>query len=348
MYDTMKTYISGFRLSDVERSSANIFTTYTKVFGQEYIIPQTSSVTLDNHTNKNLVSIDRVDRGINQVRNYVIYDNNKNNGAGQVEFWFDESLISSTLFMYFFIKGDNTDLVYTYSSTSDNFDKTVAYVNWVNTSDTTNYNTAKYLREELGITADISSGDGTKSKFIRIACDGSKIPYHDVTIMFRHNATVDLDFYTPNIYTFEKHIGAVHSRWFLSMSPYGANNIIVSEDATSILKYGKRILPVKNYDLISNVVDIETVVNNNLTKNKDAKQRISVRTAYRYGNIKVYDRVKLSVTKENTAQIPHIFQEGGFFSSWTENGDYREKEFNVVGSRHNKDGKFTQLKLREV
>lgn len=333
--NTYRIQYSGFRLVSSVRTDAEILGDYIRTYGQEYDI-YTASQELNTHTNRTLLRLDKYDNGSEFVKNYILYERNIDfKGA----FEFGVSSVTSLQINFNFAGEEQIPLFTT--GLSDLVDK----INWADTSNTTNFDRAEKLRETYGVSIEFGSGISTASESVIIKFSG-KFDYRKVELVFVLNLGGEVVTDSDRYFLVEGLTGSFE-KYIAVPSPADITATIISKDDDSILKYGKKIHRMKNYDLVSTTLDKKLLTRNYLASRAIPRDRLFVKVPFRHVT-DLYKRVIVSLDKENTSQIPFFFQEGGNFIDWLENGDYREKEFYTVGIRHNKEGHYTQLRLREA
>lgn len=334
MDDSTYSYVHAFRLSLTERTAATILSTYQTVYGQEIDLSSTTLHTYSNYGSNQLGNIVSYSSGIDLVKNYILLEKGTNN-EGVTEFSFDDS--SSVTLQFVF--GRTAAYQYTIDTIED-IEEIINYVD--NDTNSTLTSEAKTLRTTYGLRAKLGSGIGGSSKSIIIEATGN-FDYRNIMIwLYRSGLTIYSD-------STKYHYSSYGSgSKLIYLSPSQANYLIVSKDDTSAYTYGKRIHRVDNYDLVNAALDRQLLTSNSLAARKDPKIRMTIRVPYRQNTFTVLDRVTVSLEKEDTRQIPFHLEEGGVFYSWPSVSGYREDTFYIVGISHDKNGTYTQLKLREV
>lgn len=334
--ESVEQYCSGFKLSSVALAESDIFSSALKVFGQEFNIYDNIQ-TLDNYSNNKVKRITSIADGKDHIKNTILIKENTGE-KGIVQFSYDDSQPAT-----FGIYDPNTGW-YTVGEHQD----IVRAINWTDKSNQSLKDNATYLREELGLSAEMGGPLGAYSTSIILRSNG-KVDYRRLQF-FVHDVEYDRSIgfvtNTEKYFGFVYAVGGGDKAEFFMSSQEAASSVLASDD-TSILKHGRRIMELPNYQMVSATLDKETMGRNVLAKRKNRKSRLTLLTTYDTSLV-IGKKLKISVVKENTAQKPHHFEEAGMFKPWTENGSYRERFFFIVGIRHNKDGKYTQLRLREV
>jgi hypothetical protein len=346
----IKSYIGGFKLSSIPITDFSSYATSinNKVWGSTYILKNASSISISD----NILKISSVNSGIDSVKNFIILDSNQTD-TGYIKVWFDTLPDVPIAQPYIAMRSSTANYVWHIATPEGLYESILSETSLVNEGVTAEIYAENGLNKIL-----IKTTDGKASNFALIlvvgltSFQGSAAAV--ATWLASNPRPTLVDYEIEGVYQrftqqYATQMGAeirvtMATYLLISFYPYGDNQIIKVYDQTSIEDYGKQILSITNYNMVSNPIEKQTILANQLANYKDPKVRISIDVPFDYSKeLYEYNRVQVQLDKRY-----HNGSEVGNYLDWSDGTTYRYKDFYINGISHKQDGVSTTLKLIEA
>lgn len=329
-------HASNFRIHSDVRTDTEIYNTYKYIYGNSYDFAN-NTYTYSNFYSKNLGRIVSYDNGSKYIKNYIVYDSNISE-QGYVKFAFGDTSPAYVIINIY----NQVFVTFTVQSMEELMSE------FYTTATTEAAENVKLLREIGGLSLEVSDSLSTFSKSLILKCNG-KVDYRDVMLFVTYSLSpvTDTSLFTMVRGDLKTSTYSYSNGYSIPLIGASINNTTIAKDDTSITSYGKKILFLKTFDMLTEQEDKMQITSNYLANKSTLKARIVIQVPYRSNNFNYLDEIILNISKFNTKQIPFIEEEGGHFMDWTLSGSYRTKSFYIIGITHASDGSYTQLTLRE-
>jgi len=324
-----KVYYSSIKLSNILKTESEIFQQYEKLFATTFSIKGTSKFIVDNFNNKLIEKVISYNAGFAQVKNYIILQNN-DSAIGSYTYTSIET--QTVIWAARFYFQDGGSIIVTAAWTEPDFlvadinSHSVLFANGIK---------AQLLR-------DVMLQNQFFSKAILIYTNGT-IDYRRIRVLAQVPFSPSSDGFIGIDTSSNKSSPVTPTTHSFTLLPDGDNQTVFAKDAASILKYGKRIKRMENFDLIDSSQEKIDQLQAQLEQDKDPRARMTISVPFNYREVDIFDQIEVRLDPKQDSFRNEI----GHYKSWNELEGYRTKDFYCVGIRHKRDGGATILKLLE-